>query len=45
MPVSVRDVEQSIPVHLRDYFHERLEHYRKIGKTLGKLPYDPDVKK
>ncbi|GKX60184.1 DNA polymerase III subunit theta [Leminorella grimontii] len=44
MPVSIRDVEQSIPAHLRDYFKERLEFYREKGRTLGKLPYEPKEK-
>ena len=41
MPFSMREIENSIPAHLREYFTERLSHYREISKTLGKLPYEP----
>lgn len=41
MPVSVRDVEQGVPEHLRDYFNSRLKYYRALGEKLGKLAYEP----
>lgn len=42
MPFSIREIENLIPSHLRDYFNERLAYYRELSKGLGKLPYDPD---
>lgn len=31
-PVIPREVEQQQPAELREYFNERLQHYRKIGQ-------------
>lgn len=32
-------VEQEQPEHLREYFRERLDHYRKLSKTLPGAGY------
>ncbi|VEJ54582.1 DNA polymerase III subunit theta [Pragia fontium] len=41
MPFSMREIENLIPTHLRDYLTERVAFYRERSKTLGKLPYEP----
>lgn len=41
MPFNLREIENSIPAHLHQYFSERLAHYRSVSKTLGKLSYQP----
>lgn len=34
MPVIPAEVASQQPEHLREYFHERLMHYRDIGRSL-----------
>ncbi|PHM46850.1 DNA polymerase III subunit theta [Xenorhabdus miraniensis] len=41
MPVIPDTVEQSQPPHLREYFQQRLHHYRQQSRFLSRLPYEP----
>ncbi|CDL80895.1 DNA polymerase III subunit theta [Xenorhabdus szentirmaii] len=41
MPVMPDSVEQSQPSHLREYFQQRLQHYRQQSRFLSRLPYEP----
>ncbi|MBS9438105.1 DNA polymerase III subunit theta [Photorhabdus noenieputensis] len=41
MPVIPDTVEQEQPEHLRQYFQQRLVHYRQLSKQLSRLPYEP----
>ncbi|MBD1227290.1 DNA polymerase III subunit theta [Xenorhabdus griffiniae] len=41
MPVIPDTVEQSQPAHLREYFQQRLQHYRQQSRVLSRLPYEP----
>lgn len=34
-------IERSLPEHLREYFRERLIHYRHLSKNFARLPYEP----
>ena len=34
MPVIAEQVEREQPEHLREYFRERVSHYRQVSKTL-----------
>lgn len=36
MPVVAVHVEQELPEALREYFRERLQHYRQVSSTLPK---------
>ncbi|QGR65262.1 DNA polymerase III subunit theta [Yersinia intermedia] len=37
MPVIPAQIEDQQPEHLREYFRERVKHYREVGKAMGKL--------
>ncbi|WP_118986135.1 DNA polymerase III subunit theta [Photorhabdus sp. CRCIA-P01] len=41
MPVLPDAAEQEQPEHLRQYFQQRLVHYRQLSKQLSSLPYEP----
>ncbi len=41
IPVIPGTVEQSQPSHLREYFQQRLHHYRQQSRFLSRLPYEP----
>ncbi|SFU66341.1 DNA polymerase III subunit theta [Xenorhabdus koppenhoeferi] len=41
MPVIPDTVEQSQPQHLREYFRQRLQHYRQQSRFMSRLPYEP----
>ncbi|WP_340608774.1 DNA polymerase III subunit theta [Xenorhabdus bharatensis] len=41
MPVIPDSVEQTQPQHLREYFQQRLRHYRQQSRSLSRLPYEP----
>ncbi|KAA1186748.1 DNA polymerase III subunit theta [Photorhabdus heterorhabditis] len=41
MPVLPDAVEQEQPTYLREYFQQRLVHYRQLSKQFSRLPYDP----
>lgn len=45
MPVIPMQVEEQQPEHLREYFRERVKHYREVSKTLGKMEYTPPERK
>ncbi|WP_145507039.1 DNA polymerase III subunit theta [Yersinia alsatica] len=45
IPVIPMQVEEQQPVHLREYFRERVKHYREVSKTLGKMDYTPSDRK
>ncbi len=34
LPVIAEQVEREQPEHLREYFRERVAHYRDVGRTL-----------
>ncbi|MEL4885703.1 DNA polymerase III subunit theta [Pectobacterium betavasculorum] len=34
LPVIAEQVEREQPEHLREYFRERVSHYREVSKTL-----------
>ncbi|AJI93708.1 DNA polymerase III subunit theta [Yersinia ruckeri] len=44
MPVIAELVAREQPEHLRDYFLQRLNHYRSESAKLSRLPYEPKVK-
>lgn len=44
MPVIAEVVEREQPVHLRDWFRERLTAHRLASVNLSKLPYEPKMK-
>lgn len=44
MPVIAEIVEREQPEHLRDYFRQRITHYRTESKKLSRLPYEPKMK-
>lgn len=37
MPIIAEQVEREQPEHLREYFRERLAHYRSLKNQLGKM--------
>ncbi|KAA5815631.1 DNA polymerase III subunit theta [Yersinia pestis] len=44
MPVIPEMVAREQPEALREYFLQRLAHYRIESKKLSRLPYEPKVK-
>jgi DNA polymerase-3 subunit theta len=44
MPVIPEMLEREQPAHLRDYFRERVAHYRAESHKFSRLPYEPKVK-
>ncbi len=44
MPVIPEVVEREQPEPLRDYFRERVAHYRAESHRFSRLPYEPKVK-
>ncbi|EKN5934463.1 TPA: DNA polymerase III subunit theta [Yersinia enterocolitica] len=38
-------LEEQQPEHLREYFRERVKHYREVGRTMGKMEYTPPERK
>ncbi|HHH0247324.1 TPA: DNA polymerase III subunit theta [Yersinia enterocolitica] len=45
MPVIPAQIEEQQPAHLREYFRERVKHYREVGRTMGKMDYTPPERK
>ncbi|MGH1529636.1 DNA polymerase III subunit theta [Yersinia proxima] len=45
MPVIPAQIEEQQPEHLREYFRDRLRHYREVGRTMGKMEYIPPERK
>ncbi|BBG59057.1 MULTISPECIES: DNA polymerase III subunit theta [Providencia] len=41
IPIIPEVVEREQPEHLREYFRERLVHYRKLSMNFARLPYEP----
>ncbi|HBV39276.1 MAG TPA: DNA polymerase III subunit theta [Erwinia sp.] len=44
MPVVAEMVEREQPERLRDWFRQRLMHYRQASLSLSRLPYEPKQK-
>lgn len=44
MPVVAEMVVQEQPEALRDWFRQRLMHYRQASLSLSRLPYEPKMK-
>ncbi len=44
MPVIAEMVEREQPESLRDWFRQRLAHYRQLSLSLSRLPYEPKQK-
>jgi DNA polymerase-3 subunit theta len=44
MPVVAEMVAQEQPEALRDWFRQRLMHYRQASLSLSRLPYEPKMK-
>lgn len=44
MPVIPEMVEREQPTHLRDYFRQRVTHYRSESLKFSRLPYEPKNK-
>jgi len=44
MPVVSEIVEREQPVHLRDYFRERVAFYRAESHKYSRLPFEPKQK-
>ncbi|MCX8956207.1 DNA polymerase III subunit theta [Erwinia psidii] len=44
MPVIAEAVEREQPEALRDWFHQRLAHYRQSSLNFSRLPYEPKQK-
>jgi len=44
MPVVAEMVEREQPEALRDWFRQRLMHYRQASLSLSRLPYEPKQK-
>lgn len=40
IPIIPEVVEREQPEHLREYFRERLVHYRKLSMSFARLPYE-----
>ncbi|HHG0427562.1 TPA: DNA polymerase III subunit theta [Yersinia enterocolitica] len=45
IPVIPAQIEEQQPEHLREYFRERVKHYREVGRTMGKMEYTPPERK
>ncbi|CNF20700.1 DNA polymerase III subunit theta [Yersinia enterocolitica] len=45
MPVIPAQIEEQQPAHLREYFRDRVKHYREVGRTMGKMDYTPPERK
>lgn len=45
MPVIPAQIEEQQPAHLREYFRDRVKHYRGVGRTMGKMEYTPPERK
>ncbi|MDN0093477.1 DNA polymerase III subunit theta [Yersinia rohdei] len=45
MPVIPAQIEEQQPEHLREYFRDRLRHYREVGRTMDKMEYTPPERK
>ncbi|MCK8343000.1 DNA polymerase III subunit theta [Erwinia amylovora] len=44
MPIVAEMVEREQPEALRDWFRQRLMHYRQASLALSRLPYEPNQK-
>ncbi|QUG76046.1 DNA polymerase III subunit theta [Erwinia sp. E602] len=44
MPAIAEMVEREQPEALRDWFRQRLTHYRQASLSLSRLPYEPKQK-
>lgn len=44
MPVVSELVEREQPAYLRDYFRERVAHYRASSHNFSRLPFEPKQK-
>lgn len=44
MPIVAEMVEREQPEALRDWFRQRLTHYRQASLSLSRLPYEPKQK-
>ncbi|GAB2928939.1 DNA polymerase III subunit theta [Hafnia psychrotolerans] len=44
MPVVAEMIEREQPESLRDYFRERVAHYRALSHQFSRLPYEPKQK-
>ncbi|UWS34911.1 DNA polymerase III subunit theta [Erwinia pyrifoliae] len=44
MPIVAEIVERKQPEALRDWFRQRLMHYRQASLSLSRLPYEPKQK-
>ncbi|MFS2225541.1 DNA polymerase III subunit theta [Pantoea sp. B65] len=44
MPIIAEVVEREQPAALRDWFRQRLMHYRQTSLSLSRLPYEPKQK-
>jgi len=44
MPIVAEMVEREQPEALRDWFRQRLMHYRQASLSLSRLPYEPKQK-
>ncbi|HHH0244429.1 TPA: DNA polymerase III subunit theta [Yersinia enterocolitica] len=45
MPIIPAQIEDQQPEHLREYFRDRVKHYREVGRTMGKMEYTPPERK
>ena len=43
MPVVAEIAERALPEHLREYFRERVAHYRAESHKFSRLPYEPKM--
>ena len=41
IPIIPEAIEREQPEHLREYFRERLVHYRQLSQHFARLPYEP----
>ncbi|HGF6559201.1 DNA polymerase III subunit theta [Providencia sp. PROV188] len=41
IPIIPEAIEREQPEHLRDYFRERLVHYRQLSMNFARMPYEP----
>ena len=44
MPVVAEMIEREQPEAMRDWFRQRLMHYRQASLSLSRLPYEPKQK-
>ena len=44
MSVIPEMIEREQPEHLRDYFRQRMAHYRTESLKFSRLPYEPKIK-